>query len=170
MKSGRPRQSSGKRSQSPSHRRLHREIGHCLMVLKDYEAAERSLRIAVSVDSKDVWAVHYLGHVLNWRGDLTGAKDAFLAAAELRPEVEFFWSTAAEALARLGRREEADRLFLRALSADIGDPLTSLQYGVFLRDSGHPQKAIGYLERALREPRLTRRAQRVLDAIREAGR
>jgi Flp pilus assembly protein TadD len=149
----------------PSHPRLHRELGYCLMVVKNYEAAERVLRSAVKDNPADAWAFHYLGHVLTWRNDLPGAKDAFLKAAELRPEVGFFWTTSADVLAKLGRPGEADRLMLHALGLAIGDPLTNLQYGLFLRDSGRPQKAVTYLERALSDPRLSQRAQRALDAI-----
>lgn len=144
---------------------LSRELGHVLMALQDYDGAKRALKEAVATDPEDAWAHNLLGHVLTLSDELTEARTEFLAAAQLRPSIEFFWVNAAEANARLGFRDEADKLFLRALSSDVADLLTSLKYGLFLKDVGRPQKAISYLERASRDSRLAERAQRALSEI-----
>jgi tetratricopeptide (TPR) repeat protein len=128
---------------------VHRELGYTLFTLGKNDEAERVLRQAVVEDPSDGLAHSLLGHVINRRGDWSGAKQEFLAAVTYEPGMGKCWRNLADACSMLDERQEAERYYLKALSLGVDDAFANARYGVFLKAQGEREKARSYLRRAL---------------------
>jgi tetratricopeptide (TPR) repeat protein len=97
----------------------HRETALTLWKLQRFDEALRAVQDALACDPGDAFAHHTLGHIQEARGELDASTGAHLAAAALESDCGLFWASAARVTARTGNDAEAERLFHRALAAEV---------------------------------------------------
>lgn len=127
-------------------------LGHLLHNhLKRYDEAEAAYRQAIALDATNAWPWYNLGILyLDRLQRCAEAEAAFLVAQKLAPEEPVIWTNHARLLAGLGRKEEADAGFRRAVEllgtyppeGEAGDPQLRLQAHLWLNNRDLAQTAL----------------------------
>jgi len=102
----------------PNSALAHSALGKSLQGLGNLNEAENALRIAASLDSRNVDFKMNLGIVLAEEGKHEEARDLFAKVVELEPDFARGYSYLAEEWAKLGNREEAERCYATASKID----------------------------------------------------
>jgi protein O-GlcNAc transferase len=124
-------------------------LGHCLLALGDFVAAEAALARECEAHPGFADARNVLGVALINQSRSEEALAAFRAALDIDPEHVEANNNAANVLAALGRREEAVGYLERALARNPALADGHLNLGLLLQSLGRHEEAIASYRRAL---------------------
>ena len=129
------------------------------------------LERARHVEPKNPRSLNLLGCVLDLRGDLEAAEDAFRQAVDAAPEYPDALGNLGHLLLRAGRVTEAEGYFRRAILFDRDHGRSNLSLGAILYAQGLPAEAVPYLQAGIQRELTDRTGQYTLAAaLRELGR
>lgn len=130
------------------------ELGLILMAAEYYDTAASCYLTAQALAPSDARWPYYLGHVYRFKGDVAKAGEFFSRALDLRPADTPALIWRAEMYLDQGRPNQAEPLFLQALSRDSGSAAALSGAGRAALAKHEFARASDYLERALAiEPR-----------------
>jgi tetratricopeptide (TPR) repeat protein len=116
-------------------------------------------------------SMNLLGRVLEHRGDLAGAEDAFRKSVEGDPDYPDAHANLGHVLQHTGRSGEAEHCFRQAIQRDRDHGLANLSLGAMLYEQGHPELAVPHLQTGIQRELSNRAGQYTLAvALHELGR
>lgn len=128
------------------------ELGTAAEELGHLEVAKRAFSRALDLDGMRGLAALKLGNMLATGGEDSRAIDLFQQAGRARPDSPIPYNNIGLALMRLGRLEEAQRVFLQGLDSTaeeaFGRGMLLTNLGVLYRQTGKDEEALGVLEDA----------------------
>lgn len=126
---------------------------------------------AQAINADNPRTLNLFGRVLDHRGDLDGAEQAFRRAVERDPDYPDALANLGHVLLRTGRAAEAEPLFRRAIDHDREHGLANLSLGAILYEQGRPELAVLHLQAGIRRELTNRPGQFTLAmALHELGR
>jgi tetratricopeptide (TPR) repeat protein len=116
-------------------------------------------------------SLYLLGRVLEHRGDLAGAEDAYRSSVLANPEYPDALAFLGDLLLRTGRKVEAEGLFRRAILFDREHGLANLSLGAILFHQGRPDLSVPHLQAGIQRELTHRPGQFMLGvALQQLGR
>jgi eukaryotic-like serine/threonine-protein kinase len=122
--------------------------GHLAQALEQYRRANAITPVPQAYSN--------IGAILHQQGDYAGAVEAYRQAIELRPNAHIAHRNLGDALRRLGRTQEADNAYRRAVAlveADLAvnprDARTLAYMAIYLAKVGEEQQALDAIAQAL---------------------
>lgn len=126
---------------------------------------------AREIDAENPRTLNLFGRVLDYRGDLAGAEEAFRRAVEHAPDYPDALANLGHVLLRTGRAAEAETLFRRAIRHDREHGLANLSLGEILYQQRRPELAVAHLQAGIQRELTNRPGQFTLAiALHELGR
>jgi tetratricopeptide (TPR) repeat protein len=138
----------------PRHALAERSLGLVLRQLEDLQGSAQALRRAIALDPSAALNYHLLGTVLQKLGEEAAAIEAYGRSVRLDPELTEAHVNLAQALARSGRKEEAQAeraivLRLNAARADVGRALVLVGQSAAERTAGRLPRTVALLREAI---------------------
>ncbi len=116
-------------------------------------------------------SLYLLGRVLQQRGDLAGAEDAYRSSVLANPEYPDALAFLGDLAFRTGRKAEAEELFRRAIRFDREHGLANLSLGAMLFHQGRPDLSVPHLQAGIQRELTHRPGQFLLGvALQRLGR
>ncbi|MEI6128277.1 MAG: tetratricopeptide repeat protein, partial [Pseudomonadota bacterium] len=127
-------------------------IGFIHYFLKNFEKAEKSLEIAISLDPKLTDSYNLLGQLLMRRQDDAGALQLFLKALQINPNLKDVHFNVGMIYLRAGNLDAAVTSYNEALRVDPSFSLAHYNLATILRHQGKKDEALLHFEKALENP------------------
>ncbi len=142
----------GAKYQRPSATDL-RVVGADYVLLSDYGDADKWFTKSTEWDPNNVLGWYYLGRTKYNENRFEEAIDAFQKCLQLSPKHVKAEDNLGLSLQGLGRNEEAQAAFLKAIewqsTETAKNPWPYIDFGSFLLENNRPEKAIPYLQNAI---------------------
>ncbi|MEW5760204.1 MAG: tetratricopeptide repeat protein [Candidatus Thermoplasmatota archaeon] len=114
----------------------HNAKGVQLFNEKRYEEARYEFEKAIALFFAHENSHYNLGNLLREIGDIEGAIKELNEAIKIKPDFIMAYSELASIYHKLGRKEEAEKMYRKAVEIDSKNPYVHINLGTLLRDKG----------------------------------
>ena len=132
---------------------INADRGANLISARRYDEAIAALRRTLQMDDRFAYAHMLLGQALQFKGDLNAAVLEFAKATQLDPDDTGILAQLGQALARAGRRQEAEEILARLIETAKTRYVADYSLANLWLGLGNKQKATEYLEASYRKSR-----------------